>query len=143
MLGSALLMFCLHACKRGYVFGLIWVLLAFSGASGFFLVNIISFLALIVLFKGLERSYPKAKDVMSVTSILAYSVFVDVISYFFIPSYAFGESLGNCVVNGLYFNLRNVFSNWFIFFVVSRLNRDYLVEVVSRLCCKRGVLLHG
>jgi hypothetical protein len=146
MLSSALLMFSLFSCTQRYIPRVFWVLLALNSTTlDFCLMNIISFAALIWLFSYVNKFYPKANDFLSIFSILMYSVFVDIMCYSFIPSYAVGKSLGRCIVDGVCFNLKNIFTNLFlfvVFFVISHLSKNFTFERFFYQNLKKNIDLH-
>lgn len=66
----------------------------------------------------ISKIHPKINTILSVCLILVYSLFIDIIGYYILPSWAEGRSLIQYITNGFLFNYKYVFVNAAAFMLV-------------------------
>ena len=79
----------------------------------------------------ISKIYPKINAILSVCSILVYSLSIDIICYYVLPSWAKGQSLIQYITNGFLFNYKYVFVNAAAFMLVvlcSKLFKRYKIR---------------
>lgn len=135
MLNSLILMFSQYNKNRNVstIFKILWVLCAI--AASFFnfnllfsAINISVFLLMTGAIHYISKICPKINAILSVCSILIYSLFIDIICYYILPSWAEGQSLIQYITNGFLFNYKYVFLNAAVFALVvlcSKLIKKY------------------
>ena len=105
MILSGLLMYGTAQRKRiiGYGFMAVLAIYLFVGSLSlpFFVVNIATIFILSQLLKRVKLQVIKS------TSILIYSVIIDIICFFVFPQFTIASSLGAYILAGLAFNLRS------------------------------------
>lgn len=116
--------------KISNIFKFIWILYAvvasfFNSNPWFSLVNLSVFALVTGFVYGISKFYSKINAFLSVTSILIYSLFVDVVCYFVLPNWVHRQSLIQYVTNGFLFNYRYVFLNATVFGVVVLISKIY------------------
>ncbi len=138
MLNSLILMFIQYDKNRkvSTVFKILWVLYAI--AASFFnfnllfsAINISVFLLITGAIHYISKIYPKINAILSVCSILIYSLFIDIICYYILPSWAEGQSLIQYITNGFLFNYKYVFLNAAVFALIvlcSKLFKRYKIR---------------
>lgn len=138
MLNSLILMFSQYDKNRkvSTVFKILWVLYAI--AASFFnfnllfsAINISVFLLITGVIHYISKIYPKINAILSVCSILIYSLFIDIICYYILPSWAEGQSLIQYITNGFLFNYKYVFLNAAVFALIvlcSKLFKRYKIR---------------
>ena len=138
MLNSLILMFSQYDKNRkvSTVFKIVWALYAI--AASFFnfnllfsAINISVFLLITGDIYYISKVYPKINAILSVCSILIYSLFIDIICYYILPSWAEGQSLIQYITNGFLFNYKYVFLNAAVFALIvlcSKLFKRYKIR---------------
>lgn len=100
--------------KIANVFKYIWTIFitiaCFSNLS-FSFIEIVSFMLTTVCIYLANRFGSKVNTLLSVFSILIYSIFVDIMCYFAMPAWHAGQSLIQYVLNGIIFNSKYVLFN--------------------------------
>ena len=102
------------------IFKLIWLIyliLKFSYDFNltFLFINLGTFLFVSGLIYHVSKFCSKLNKILSVTSILVYSFFIDILCYYMFPTLSNGQSLFTYVMNGFLFNYKYVFSNICLF----------------------------
>lgn len=138
MLNSLILMFSQYDKNRkvSTIFKILWVLYAI--AASFFnfnllfsAINISVFLFMTGAIHYISKIYHKINAILSVCSILIYSLFIDIICYYILPSWAEGQSLIQYITNGFLFNYKYVFLNAAVFALIvlcSKLFKRYKIR---------------
>lgn len=136
MLNSLILMFSQYDKNRkvSTIFKILWVLYAI--AASFFnfnllfsAINISVFLFMTGAIHYISKIYHKINAILSVCSILIYSLFIDIICYYILPSWAEGQSLIQYITNGFLF--KYVFLNAAVFALIvlcSKLFKRYKIR---------------
>mgnify|MGYP003288638773 CR=1 FL=1 len=100
--------------KISYVFMISWIaymILGHQFALGavFPIVNAIAFLVVTICINLIKNRV--ANTILSVISILLWSVLIDMICYFMYPALTMGQNMFQYIFQGILFNYRYVFSN--------------------------------
>ena len=149
MLNSLVLMFSQYDKNRkvATIFKIFWVLYAI--ASSFFnllfsAINTSAFLLMTGIIHYISKISHKINAILSVCSILIDSLFIDIICYYILPSWAEGQSLIQYITNGFLFNYKYVFVNTAAFaltvlrsklFKVIRLENLQINKIYNNKCC--------
>jgi hypothetical protein len=91
-------------------------------------INLMAFLMTTLLLRKIKNNYLSLLGTTS--SILLYSICVDVICYYIYPQFVCGQNLLGYVVNGLLFNSRYVLLNGLIvvFCILLKKTKNYFLE---------------
>ncbi len=73
------------------------------------IINGITFLAITLLISKIKNN--KVNAVLSITSILIWSVTIDIICYYLYPTMSSSITLINYIFNGILFNYKYIFTN--------------------------------
>ena len=73
------------------------------------IINGITFLAITLLISKIKNN--KANAVLSIASILIWSVTIDIICYYLYPTMSSNITLINYIFNGILFNYKYIFTN--------------------------------
>ena len=115
--------------KKGkYIFLIIWIgylLINANLKSGllFTIVNLITFLGVFTLGNIIKEKH--TNNVISILSILIWSVIIDMISYYMYPTYSMGQSIFGYVGNGILFNFKYVFINCIAVILLNTIDYAY------------------
>jgi len=82
----------------------------------FSIVNVVIFVVVAISIHCLKNK--KANIILSVFSIIFWSILIDIATYFVYPEFTFGLSIIHYVTNGLIFNYKYIFSNMIILGIV-------------------------
>lgn len=120
--------------KVNYIFAIMWIIYMLSNAnleSGmlFVIANIFAFGVVFVLSKLLKGKY--SNMVLSVCSILIWSVLIDIITFFAYPEFATGHNIAGYIFNGILFNLKFVFTNCIVM-VACSLVKNFSVKIAMK-----------
>lgn len=125
MLNSLILMFSQYDKNRkvSTIFKILWVLYAI--AASFFnfnllfsAINISVFLLMTGAIHYISKIHHKINAILSVCSILIYSLFIDITCYYILPSWVEGHSLIQYITSGFLFNYKYVFLNAAVFALI-------------------------
>ena len=94
-----------------YLFMIINVLFVQYGKMGINFVAINLLLMTVITFAIRKISSNKVNTILSVFSILIWSMCIDIVTYFMYSKFAGGLSLPMYILNGILFNIRYVFFN--------------------------------
>lgn len=116
------------------IFKCIWLvataLMSFSSLNfTFLLIEIVSFLLMSHCTYFFNRFSFKFNALLSVFSVLVYSVFVDIMCYFLLSAWCGNQSLIQYIMNGIIFNSKYVLSNGLTLIavtLVSKYLKNYL-----------------
>lgn len=118
MLNSFFLMFSLwnKNSKATNIFKIIWIIYAVAASFSnfnplFSIINICVFMFVTSAINYTSKIQPKLNSFLSIISVLIYSLFIDTVCYYGIPSWSVGQSLIEYITNGLLFNYKYVFVN--------------------------------
>lgn len=143
MVHSLFLMLSSYNSTNKRFFKLIWIMYVIikcfhSFDFVFLIINLSTFLLVTELICCISKFYsPLNKKILSVISILIYSLFIDVICYYTLPTWTgMEESLFVYVINGFLFNSKYVFFNIFTLLILEfffdkikkQINICYVVE---------------
>lgn len=84
--------------------------------NAFFLINMLVFLFIIAVAQRIKNR--KVNAGISITSILIWSIIIDVICYFMFPKFVMGQTIFQYVWQGIIFNYKYVFVNAAIYGVI-------------------------
>ena len=103
--------------KGNYVFAILWIgymILNSNLTSGlvFVVANLLAFSTVFVIGKILKGKY--SNTLVSIFSILIWSVLIDTICYFMYPQMIMGQNIVSYIGNGILFNYKNVLINTFV-----------------------------
>lgn len=119
MIHSLFLMLSSYNSTNKKFFKLIWIMYVIikyfhSFDFVFLIINLSTFLFVTKLICCISKFYSPLNKILSVISILIYSLFIDVICYYMLPTWNWGgQSLFMYVTNGFLFNYKYVFFNIF------------------------------
>lgn len=126
MFNSIILMFSQYATKSksSFFFKVGWVLYAilmsfFNNNLWFSVINMIIFFILTSCITLLSKINPKVNEIMSVCSVMIYSLLVDIACYYLLSGYSAQQSLKHYIINGLLFNCKSLFLNIAVFMGVA------------------------
>ncbi|MDR1236242.1 MAG: hypothetical protein LBJ96_04505 [Holosporaceae bacterium] len=130
MIGSLLMLF--SQCNRNAVSADIcacaWVVYMFSNSNFqltfLSLVNLTIFFVVTLLVRKIRNRY--LHSLGAISSILLYSVCIDVVCYFFHSSFVFDRNLLSYIWNGVAFNLKYALLNGLVLAVAVVLKRSIL-----------------
>lgn len=96
------------------IFIVVWIVYMLFGSNlslgiTFPIVNAITFLTITLLISKIKNKSVNA--VLSITSILIWSVIIDIICYYLYPTMSSNITLIQYVFNGILFNYKYVFTN--------------------------------
>lgn len=109
------------------------------GNIKFFFINLIVTTAVMLIVRKI--TYGKVNQVVSVLSILVWSVCIDVVDYIMWPAMNMGRSLPVYVWDGIIFNYKLVFSNLLVYVGVTAL--AYGVKKVTSIVHAKQAKLAG
>ena len=100
------------------------------------IINAITFLAITLLISKIKNN--KANAVLSITSILIWSVTIDIICYYLYPTMSSNITLINYIFNGILFNYKYIFTNILALSLIKGLSilKKTLTEKLSTKECK-------
>ena len=100
------------------------------------IINGITFLAITLLISKIKNN--KANAVLSITSILIWSVTIDIICYYLYPTMSSNITLINYIFNGILFNYKYIFTNVLALSLIKGLSilKKTLTEKLSTKECK-------
>ena len=100
------------------------------------IINAITFLAITLLINKIKNN--KANAVLSITSILIWSVTIDIICYYLYPTMSSNITLINYIFNGILFNYKYIFTNVLALSLIKGLSilKKTLTEKLSTKECK-------
>ena len=100
------------------------------------IINAITFLAITLLISKIKNN--KANAVLSITSILIWSVTIDIICYYLYPTMSSNITLINYIFNGILFNYKYIFTNVLALSLIKGLSiiKKTLTEKLSTKECK-------
>ena len=100
------------------------------------IINGITFLAITLLINKIKNN--KANAVLSITSILIWSVTIDIICYYLYPTMSSNITLINYIFNGILFNYKYIFTNVLALSLIKGLSiiKKTLTEKLSTKECK-------
>ena len=149
MFNSVILMFSQYGQNRkiSNIFSLVWVLHVIASALfnfnlTFSLVNISVFLFVTGVIYCISKNCPNVNTILSIGSILIYSLFVDIICYYVLPSWINGQPLIQYIINGLLFNLKYIFSNAAVFWAVILCSKIFEKNKIKNLRTKQIAKCH-
>ena len=93
----------------------------------FFLVNLSTFIMVTGITKFVCEFNRRFYSVMSILSILFYSIFIDSICYFVLPEWVpRGLTLFGYILSGISFNLKYTFLNLVLYFAFVLVSKSYV-----------------
>ena len=100
------------------------------------IINGITFLAITLLISKIKNN--KANAVLSIASILIWSVTIDIICYYLYPTMSSNITLINYIFNGILFNYKYIFTNVLALSLIKGLSiiKKTLTEKLSTKECK-------
>ncbi len=100
------------------------------------IINGITFLAITLLISKIKNN--KVNAVLSMTSILIWSVTIDIICYYLYPTMSSSITLINYIFNGILFNYKYIFTNVLALSLIKGLSilKKTLTEKLSTKECK-------
>lgn len=100
------------------------------------IINGITFLAITLLISKIKNN--KANTALSITSILIWSVTIDIICYYLYPTMSSNITLINYIFNGILFNYKYIFSNILVLSLIKvvSISKNILTEKLSTKECK-------
>lgn len=100
------------------------------------IINAITFLAITLLISKIKNN--KANTVLSIASILIWSVTIDIICYYLYPTMSSNITLINYIFNGILFNYKYIFTNVLALSLIKGLSiiKKTLTEKLSTKECK-------
>ena len=93
----------------------------------FFIINVILMAAISIMSKKIKNE--KLNTIISVFSVLIWSVMIDVICFYIMPLYDFNMNIFSYTLNGIFFNLKYVVSNVAIVVLINCIN--YLITFLK------------
>ena len=100
------------------------------------IINGITFLAITLLISKIKNN--KVNAVLSITSILIWSVTIDIICYYLYPTMSSSITLINYIFNGILFNYKYIFTNILVLSLIKvvSISKNILTEKLSTKECK-------
>lgn len=100
------------------------------------IINGITFLAITLLISKIKNN--KVNAVLSIASILIWSVTIDIICYYLYPTMSSNITLINYIFNGILFNYKYIFTNVLALSLIKGLSiiKKTLTEKLSTKECK-------
>lgn len=100
------------------------------------IVNAITFLVVTLFISKIKNN--KANTVLSIASILIWSVTIDIICYYLYPTMSSNITLINYIFNGILFNYKYIFTNVLALSLIKGLSilKKTLTEKLSTKECK-------
>lgn len=89
----------------------------------FFIINVILMTAISIMSKKIKSE--TLNTIISIFSILIWSVVIDVICFYIMPLYDFNMNIFSYILNGIFFNLKYVIYNFAIIVLINCIN--YLI----------------
>lgn len=123
------------------IFKLLWLLYAVFQSNNyinFLLLNTFVFAFITYLTKIFQS--PTLNSIIAVSSILIYSVSIDIICYLFSYNVIY-QNIINYIINGIVFNLKYLYINLLLAIILYTVTRKTLHKVILKLksqlnCCK-------
>jgi hypothetical protein len=109
----------------------------FNSNPWFSLINASVFILVTGFVYCISKLYPKISALLSIGSILIYSLFVDIVCYYVLPNWAIGQSLASYITNGFLFNYKYIFLNIAVFGAVKLCSRIYKEYKVNQFNTRR------
>ncbi len=127
--------------KISKVFIVTWLAYMLFGSNlslglTFPIVNAITFLVVTLFISKIKNN--KANTVLSIASILIWSVTIDIICYYLYPTMSSNITLINYIFNGILFNYKYIFTNVLALSLIKGLSilKKTLTEKLSTKECK-------
>lgn len=125
MLNSILMLGSTYKNKKlNIIFTITWVVFMLLGSNlktgigiTFTIMNVVAFGLVFGLGKLFKGKY--SNKVISISSILIWSITIDVICYFLYPQFTMGQSIVTYIGNGILFNYKYIFVNALIVSVIN------------------------
>ena len=140
MISSLILMLSQYNKNRkiANIFMCIWflyaIVISFDNFDFKFLsIGIASFLLTTFCIYFVSRFVSKFSVLLSVCSTIIYSVFIDIVCYFLLPTWCENQSLIQYLIRGVMFNSKYLLSNAFVMIIVvlfSKFSEDLLEKHV-------------
>lgn len=89
----------------------------------FTITNVVILITIPLLINRVKND--KAKKVLSISSIIIYSIAIDVISYILLPQLVGGANLFTYILRGLAFNAKYLISNALIIVAIEIIEKSY------------------
>lgn len=108
--------------KVNIIFAITWISYMLINANlktglNFVIVNIITFAVIFGLGQLIKGKYSNA--FISISSVLIWSVLIDIICYFMFPQFVVGQNIITYVWNGILFNYKHIFTNALVLGIVN------------------------
>ena len=103
--------------KVNLVFAIGWITLMLLGSNfqtgtTFIILNFVAFALVFALGFVFKGKY--SNKVVAISSILIWSVTIDIMSYFLFPQFRMGQTMSGYISNGILFNYKFLFTNLFV-----------------------------
>ena len=100
--------------KMNIIFAIAWIIFMLLGSNLktgliFTIMNLISFCIIFTLGKVFKGKY--SNKIISISSILIWSIIIDVICFFLYPQFTMGQNMLTYISNGILFNYKYIFYN--------------------------------
>lgn len=121
--------------KVNIIFAIVWIIFMLLGSNLktgliFTIMNFMSFCIIFILGQVLKGKY--SNKIFSISSILIWSVIIDVICYFLYPQFTMGQNILTYIGNGILFNYKYIFYNIFLVSVIYSIRYLANLKAVSK-----------
>ncbi len=128
--------------KGNYLFCMLWIsymLLNANLKSGliFVVANIFTFMVVFILCQKIKGKY--SNTIMSIASILIWSILIDIITYFMYPQFVGAQNIISYIFNGILFNYKYIFTN--ILVVVGINGLEFIFKKITQIQTNKNLIL--
>ena len=127
--------------KLNIIFAISWIIFMLIGSNLrtgliFTVFNFVAFGIVFGLGKLFKGKY--SNKVVAISSILIWSIVIDIICYFLYPQFAVGQNLLGYISNGVIFNYRYILSNAVIVGIITFV--EYAVKLKINIKSKESAV---
>jgi len=120
------------------IFGwVIYMMVKYNFALGaiFPLINIVVYLVIVLGIRMIKNQ--TANTVLSISSILLWSIVIDTICFFMYPEMTMGQNLFSYVANGIAFNYKYMFANAVAVVAINGIIKleEYFIKKIAKINC--------
>ena len=123
--------------KLNIIFAVAWIIFMLLGSNlktgigiRFTIMNFVTFGLVFALGKMFKGKY--SNKVISISSVLIWSIIIDSICYFLYPQFTMGQSIVSYIGNGILFNYKYIFVNALAVAIITLVSKIRIANRIER-----------